>query len=385
MQIMNGQTPPLKSLVALPGGGIAAYTATGLYYYHSDHLSSFRLASTSTRTVYFDLAYAPFGETYASSGTPDIAFTGQRQDTSAGLYDFPAREYSTQGRWASPDPAGRSAASPTNPQSWNRYAYAMNNPLALRDASGLDPCQGANNFAFSQAANGTGIFDQEDCIANGGTWGNSGTCMLDGAEVSCSLAVFTSPGGAAVQCPNNNCGPVSIGGVLAHFSAYLTGAGYVPYAGPGSAFDTNDQAMIAGAMYAENQSLLTNGSEQCGMTYAAGNGFSYTAPVEGTHAGCNPDVLGIIPAGYSADGSYHSHGIADPNYDNERFSGQPGDINSAGYVNGDAVWSSDYGLPLSLATPGGRVMIFYPLPWCQTFVLGTPFGTGTTIPICHQL
>jgi hypothetical protein len=34
MQFMNGQAPPTKSIVALPGGGVAAYTATGLYYAH---------------------------------------------------------------------------------------------------------------------------------------------------------------------------------------------------------------------------------------------------------------------------------------------------------------------------------------------------------------
>src|SRR5438270_13173 len=49
----------------------------------------------------------------------------------------------------------------------------MNNPLALIDPDGLDPCQGANNFAFSQGANGTGIFTEDDCTANGGTWGDS--------------------------------------------------------------------------------------------------------------------------------------------------------------------------------------------------------------------
>jgi hypothetical protein len=38
IQIMNGQATT-KSLVALPGGGQAVYTATGgLYYDHSDHL-----------------------------------------------------------------------------------------------------------------------------------------------------------------------------------------------------------------------------------------------------------------------------------------------------------------------------------------------------------
>ena len=37
----------------------------------------------------------------------------------------------------SPDRAGLAAVNPADPQSWNRYAYVMNNPLALIDPSGL--------------------------------------------------------------------------------------------------------------------------------------------------------------------------------------------------------------------------------------------------------
>jgi RHS repeat-associated protein len=137
MQVINDQAPPVKSLVPLPDGGVAIFTASGQYYYHPDHLGSSRFASTSNRTMYFDTAYAPFGEPYATSGTADPSFTGQRQDTVAGLYDFPAREYSIQGRWPSPDPAGLAAVDPSNPQSWNRYAYVFNNPLLLVDPTGL--------------------------------------------------------------------------------------------------------------------------------------------------------------------------------------------------------------------------------------------------------
>jgi RHS repeat-associated protein len=140
MQVMNGQTAT-KLLVPLPAGGEAMYLASGVYLYHSDHLGSSRFASSySNRTMYFDTAYAPFGEPYAQSGTADPSFTGQRQDTVAGLYDFPAREYSYQGRWSSPDPAGLAAVNPANPQSWNRYAYVMNNPLNSVDPLGLTDC-----------------------------------------------------------------------------------------------------------------------------------------------------------------------------------------------------------------------------------------------------
>ena len=35
------------------------------------------------------------------------------------------------------DPAGKAAANPANPESWNLYAYVMNQPLRLVDPSGL--------------------------------------------------------------------------------------------------------------------------------------------------------------------------------------------------------------------------------------------------------
>ena len=51
---------------------------------------------------------------------------------------FPARNYEiTEGRWLTPDPAGLAAVDLTNPQSWNRYAYVGNNPLAFTDPTGM--------------------------------------------------------------------------------------------------------------------------------------------------------------------------------------------------------------------------------------------------------
>ena len=136
--IMTGQTL-VKAFVPLPGGAQAVYGPSGLLYYgHSDHLGSIRLGSSSSRTLSFDVAYAPFGETYASSGSTDPDFTGQRQDTVSGVYDFPAREYSNEGRWASPDPSGIGSFHLTDPQSINRYVYARNTPLSVVDPTGLD-------------------------------------------------------------------------------------------------------------------------------------------------------------------------------------------------------------------------------------------------------
>jgi hypothetical protein len=99
------------------------------------------------------------------------------------------------------------AANLAFPQSWNRYAYAMNNPLALTDPSGLDPCRGANIFPFSQDANGTGIFTQDDRAANGGIWdavpsGSSGGGSLSLPPADTTVVVTADPIGGLWADPD---------------------------------------------------------------------------------------------------------------------------------------------------------------------------------------
>lgn len=139
LALMNGQTLQ-KAFIRLPNNAMAVYTSSGLdHYRHPDWLGSSRLTSSPSRTVISTIAYAPFGEAYATSGTTDADFTGQNQDTVSGDYDFPEREYTPrQGRWPQPDPGGLAAVDPMNPQSWNRYAYVLNNPLRATDPLGLD-------------------------------------------------------------------------------------------------------------------------------------------------------------------------------------------------------------------------------------------------------
>ncbi|NLK88771.1 MAG: RHS repeat-associated core domain-containing protein, partial [Clostridiaceae bacterium] len=63
-------------------------------------------------------------------------FTGKERDET-GLDYFGARYYSgSHGRFTSPDPLLNSGR-PWQPQSWNRYAYTLNNPLKFVDPTGF--------------------------------------------------------------------------------------------------------------------------------------------------------------------------------------------------------------------------------------------------------
>ena len=119
------------------------------------------------------MSYAPFGENYNNSGTSDYNFTGQNQDTEAGYTgydDFLFREYSpVQGRWLSPDPAGMAAVNTTNPQSWNRYAYVLNNPLALVDPRGLD-CVYLTDDGKNVEEIDKEVINDGECASTGGYW-----------------------------------------------------------------------------------------------------------------------------------------------------------------------------------------------------------------------
>ena len=126
----------------LPGGAQVNYDSTqgGLISYsHADHLGSLRLTSSPARGFVSSLAYAPFGEEYATSNPNaggNAAFTGWGSGFAFDEFDFPLRQYSSQGRWPNPDPLGRTATCPKDPQTQNRYAYVRNNPMSHTDPTG---------------------------------------------------------------------------------------------------------------------------------------------------------------------------------------------------------------------------------------------------------
>src|SRR5271156_243645 len=104
--------------------------------------------------------------------------TGKERDTESGLDYFGARYYSSSmGRFLSPDPLGPWVADASDPQSWNMYAYARNNPLTNIDPTGYD-CVYLNDA-------GTGIDKGGiDTNSNSGECGNNGGYWVDGTFTS---------------------------------------------------------------------------------------------------------------------------------------------------------------------------------------------------------
>jgi RHS repeat-associated protein len=120
-------------------------------YATADHLGTPRVVTGRNGSVVSRHDYKPFGEEIGAGvggRTTDMGFsvedglrqqfTAKERDNETGLDYFGARYYgSTQGRFTSVDPL-LSSGRAVSPQSWNRYAYALNDPTRLIDPNGLE-------------------------------------------------------------------------------------------------------------------------------------------------------------------------------------------------------------------------------------------------------
>lgn len=141
-----------------------------------------------------------------------IPLTGKERDSESGLDNFGARYYgSSMGRMMSPDDFTKDTHV-ADPQSWNLYAYARNNPLRYVDPTGQNAtestsCSTTNNQTTCNvsitasiaiyAANGSGI-SQNQLNAAAGTMQSSinnawsGSFVQDGVTYNVSTNVSVS-------------------------------------------------------------------------------------------------------------------------------------------------------------------------------------------------
>lgn len=160
----DGSSGNLKKEYMAGGGSMitiepTAANSNGTQYTTSDNLGSPRVVTNSSGSVVGRHDYMPFGEElgagvggrttgmgFSNGGDNNRKkFTGYERDTETSL-DFAQARYdsSTQGRFTSPDPL-MSSGKVADPQSWNRYSYCFNNPVALTDPSGMEVPKGPSD------------------------------------------------------------------------------------------------------------------------------------------------------------------------------------------------------------------------------------------------
>jgi len=118
-------------------------------FYHGDHLGSSIGLTDQETTKVWDRVYLPYGGTFTGTGTTENThqYTAKELEAATGLYYYGARHHNPNiGRFMSVDPAG---ADPTDPQSWNRYAYVQNNPLKYVDPDGEQLVDFQRNVEFN--------------------------------------------------------------------------------------------------------------------------------------------------------------------------------------------------------------------------------------------
>src|SRR6185437_4194875 len=105
-------------------------------YYGQDAVGSVRIVFDAGGTVLGRQDYAPFGRILLPSfGMPAEGFVGNTTDGESDQGDFHARQYQTRtGKFGKVDPM---YVDLFEPQAWNRYSYALNNPIRLTDVNGL--------------------------------------------------------------------------------------------------------------------------------------------------------------------------------------------------------------------------------------------------------
>jgi RHS repeat-associated protein len=327
-------------------------------YYHPDHLSN-RVGTDSTGTAVEQLGHFSFGETWYDNGSEKWKFTSYERDSESGNdYAMMRTSVNRLGRFSSPDPL---AGNPANPQSLNRYAYALNRPSNLSDPSGLRPTSDSGiDWLLSRYVSG---------------------CHIDGFLADCGMANAMLQGSFGVQCPNNACVGWNRSGQPVKFWAFAGGgSGYYSQSGPGALYYSRDAAMGAAGLadaqataadpvVREYYSLLIEDSQDGVFTFASPVGGEPCTEMPGGQFDCKT----FFPSAVASN----VFGIAHSHVDDTIFSGK--DENTYNDMN-IQLQRPFWGVLAPVGIPGW-VLVFDPVTWTECVLLGP---TNSLIPNrCH--
>jgi len=180
------------------GGRLLAANLSGTTdFYHQDWLGGIRAGSSLSGSLIDSCTNLPFGDGTNYCGL--WYFAGLMSDPWDTLNTSATRSQSpASGRWLTPDPAGMAAVDLSNPQSWNRYAYVLNNPVSFIDPLGLDDC------AYDACVTATYPTVPLEVLNIGGVPGTGpggGLIQVPGTTVNVRA---TAPPGPANNCINPN-------------------------------------------------------------------------------------------------------------------------------------------------------------------------------------
>ncbi|AXC12854.1 Rhs family protein [Acidisarcina polymorpha] len=161
---------------------------TATYFENQDYIGTERIRTDHNGTTSATYKSLPWGDGYVASilnteaDVDNFHFADMEQDgndAGAPMSEHAQfRNYSFyQGRWLSPDPY-EGSYDITNPQSLNRYAYVLNNPLSFFDPTGLqddDPSHPNCNDDDTVCVNGGGGFYGGGDGGDGGASGHGGS------------------------------------------------------------------------------------------------------------------------------------------------------------------------------------------------------------------
>ena len=134
-----------RKFVPFTGGILAEYyggSSPGTLFDHPDEIGSVSASTASNGNSCQERLFYPLGEAWTGAGNCGMhqmfaKLPDYDNDGGSDLYNTLNRHYTPAGRWLSPDPGGLKAVRLDDPQTWNMYAYARNNPTTLTDPTGL--------------------------------------------------------------------------------------------------------------------------------------------------------------------------------------------------------------------------------------------------------